>query len=107
MVPSSASIGRGDIEKPVVRMWLFGIIILVEVQVVDMIRAQWPDGGWAACVSAGRLEKARQLQSERVRRGLPADLLDCLQLSDKLQIALQDQAFMESPDSVPSPRQRR
>ena len=89
-------IGRGDIEKPVVRMWLFGIIILVEVQVVEMIRDQWPDGSWAACVSEGRLEKARQLQAERVRRGFAADLLDCLQLSDKLQIALQNRAFVET-----------
>jgi CBS domain-containing protein len=89
-------VGRGDIEKPVVRMWLFGIIILVEVQVIGLIRARWPDGSWAAGVSAGRLEKARQLQAERARRGLPADLLDCLQLSDKLQIALQDRAFVEA-----------
>jgi len=36
-----------------------------------------------AVVCAGRLEKARQLQNERDRRGLPADLLDCLQFSDK------------------------
>ena len=39
-------IGRGDIEKPVVRMWLFGIIILIEVQVVELIRGQWPDSSW-------------------------------------------------------------
>ena len=89
-------IGRGDIDKPVVRMWLFGIVILIEVQVVELIRAQWPDGSWAACVSEGRMEKARQLQSERIRRGFPADLLDCLQLSDKLQTALQIQSFVES-----------
>ena len=89
-------VGRGDIEKPVVRMWLFGIIIMVEVQVVEMIRTQWPDGSWGALVSEGRLEKARQLQGERIRRGFPADLLDCLQLSDKLQIALQNRAFVES-----------
>jgi len=89
-------IGRGDIEKPVVRMWLFGIIILIEVQVVELIRGQWPAGSWSASVSEGRLEKARQLQNERERRGLPADLLDCLQFSDKLRIAMQDQAFMEA-----------
>ena len=87
-------IGRGDIGKPVVRMWLFGIIILIEVQVVELMRARWPDGGWAALVSAGRMEKARQLQAERERRGLPADLLDCLQFSDKLQVAIQDREFV-------------
>ena len=89
-------IGRGDIEKPVVRMWLFGIIILLEVQVVEMIRARWPDGSWSGCVSEGRLEKARLLQGERNRRGFPADLLDCLQLSDKLQLALQNPGFVEA-----------
>jgi len=89
-------IGRKDIEKPVVRMWLFGIIILIEMLVVEQIRTIWPDGIWAAQVSEGRLEKARLLQSERKRRGLDADLLDCLQFSDKLQVILRDPGFIES-----------
>lgn len=87
--------GRADIGKPVVRMWLFGVIILAEVHAVDLIRSRWPDGAWAALISAGRLEKARQLQAERERRGLPADLLDCLQFSDKLQLAIQVPGFTE------------
>jgi hypothetical protein len=77
-------------------MWLFGIIILVEMHIVELVRARWPDGGWTAVVSAGRMEKARQLQAERQRRGLPADLLDCLQFSDKLQVAIQDREFLET-----------
>jgi hypothetical protein len=88
--------GRGDIGKPVVRMWLFGIIIVTEVHVVALIRARWPDHGWTGLVSAGRLEKARQLQAERARRGLPADLLDCLQFSDKLQVAVQERGFVDA-----------
>jgi hypothetical protein len=40
--------------------------------------------------------KARLLQAERQRRGLPADLLDCLQFSDKLQLAIQDREFVET-----------
>lgn len=89
-------IGRGDIEKPVVRMWLFGLIILIEVQIVELIRADWPDDGWVGLVSEGRLEKARQLQSERIRRGYSADLLDCLQFSDKMQLALEHPEFTEA-----------
>jgi len=89
-------ISRGDIEKPVVRMWLFGFIILIEVQIVELIRAEWPDNGWLGLVSEGRLEKARQLQSERMRRGYSADLLDCLQFSDKMQIAIQHTEFTEA-----------
>ena len=91
-------ISRQDIEKPVVRMWLFGIIIMIEVQVVEMIRSRCPNESWIERVSAGRVEKARQLQAERLRRGLNADLLDCLQFSDKLQIALQEQDFIETAE---------
>ncbi len=89
-------IGRGDIEKPAVKMWLFGIIILIEGQIVKIIRERWPQGNWVDCISEGRLEKARQIQAERIRRGYGADLLDCLQFSDKMQICLHNQAFVES-----------
>ena len=88
-------IGRRDIGKPVVRMWLFGIIILTEMLIVETVRRLWPDETWTQHVSAGRLAKARQLQEERVRRGLGADLLDCLQFSDKLQIALNHPPFVD------------
>lgn len=89
-------ISRGDIEKPVVRMWLFGIIILIEMIAIEEIRRRWPDQGWLAGLSEGRLQKAHQLQDERQRRGLDADLLDCLQFSDKLQLLLNDPQLIES-----------
>lgn len=81
-------IGRADIEKPVVRMWLFGMIILVEMAVVETIRTQLPEGTWRECVSEGRLKKAQQLLEERRRRRLGGDLLDCLQFSDKMELAM-------------------
>jgi hypothetical protein len=88
-------ISREDIEKPVVRMWIFGIITTIEMIVVSLIRRKWPDDEWVDRLSAGRVEKARQMQSERLRRGLGADLLDCLQFSDKMQIALKEPSFLE------------
>ncbi len=89
-------IGRADIEKPVVRMWLFGIIILIETLMVGIIRDRWPDGSWVPLVSEGRIEKAKVLQEERARRGFGADLVDCLQFSDKLQIAFQEPKLVEA-----------
>mgnify|MGYP001765426227 FL=1 len=83
-------LARADLEKPIGRMWLFGIVMLVELDFLQRIRALWPDGGWEACLSPGRLDKARQLQAERLRRGQPSDLLDCLQLADKGQILIAD-----------------
>jgi hypothetical protein len=86
-------ISRSDIEKPQVRMWLFGMIILIEMIVVEFIRGHWPDQSWALLVNTGRLEKASQLYQERERRNMKSDLLDCLQFSDKIQILLKNSEF--------------
>ncbi len=59
---------------------------------VERIRERWPDGAWQALLSPGRLDKARLLRGERERRGQAAELLECLQLSDKAVI------LMEEPD---------
>lgn len=87
-------IGRADMEKPVVRMWLFGIIILIEMAAVEAIRRRWPGGDWTGLVNPGRLERAAALQAERARRGYAAELLDCLQFADKLQIVFEDAGFV-------------
>jgi hypothetical protein len=87
-------IGRPDIEKPVVRMWLFGMIILVEMMVVESIRRLLPGDSWQKSVSEGRLNKARELFEERRRRKLGGDLLDCLQFSDKMQLAMLRAPYM-------------
>ena len=41
---------------------------------------------WQQYCSTARLDKARALQTERLRLGQQVDLLDCLQLSDKTKI---------------------
>jgi hypothetical protein len=84
-------ITRGDMQQPVVRMWLFGIVTLLELEMLERIRSRWPDGGWTSLLSAGRLDKAQTLLAERRRRGQHVDLADCLQLSDKAQILLQSE----------------
>lgn len=83
-------ITRGDMQQPIVRMWLFGIITLLEMELLERIRAVLPDGGWTRLLSAGRLGKAQALLAERRRRGQHVDLADCLQLSDKAQILMED-----------------
>ena len=100
-------ITRRDIEKPVVRMWLFGIIILVEMLLTKDIRSRWHNEDWIGFLSEGRVEKAKELQRLREERGTKADLLDCLQFSDKLQIALNEPDFQEAPDSSPTRLRRR
>jgi len=87
-------ITRRDIEKPVVRMWLFGIITLSEMLLTKDIRARWGNEEWAVFLTENRLAKARELQKTREERGTKADLLDCLQYSDKLQIGINEPGFL-------------
>jgi len=84
----AGTVTRRDVEKPIARMWLFGMITLVELQLVERIRQRWPDGSWEALVPAARLGKARELNGERSRRGQTCELLDCLQLGDKAGILI-------------------
>ena len=85
-------ISRAEIQTPVVRMWLFGIITIIEMDIVERLRASWPDGGWADRLSPARRAKAETLLEERRRRGQNCDLLDCLQISEKAQILISDPA---------------
>lgn len=87
---------RGDMQKPIVRMWLFGIVTLIEMDMVVRVRRHWPDGGWTRLLSRARLDKAQALLDERRRRGQQPDLLDCLQLADKAGILMQDGAQLSA-----------
>jgi hypothetical protein len=83
-------ISRSDLHKPAVRMWLFGIITFAELEATERIRRKWPNESWTALLAGERVARARQLCAERARRRDECELLDCLQLSDKLNILLSD-----------------
>lgn len=85
---------RSDINKPVVRMWLFGVISLYEMGLVQLIDRYFPNDSWQAFVAPTRLEKARELQRERERRSRQSRLIDCLQFSDKAQIMIEQPQAM-------------
>jgi hypothetical protein len=80
--------GRADLQGPIGRMWLFGMVTLIELYAVQRIRARWPHGGWDAQISPRRLQAAQALLDERDRRGQAGELLDCLQFADKMDILL-------------------
>ena len=87
---------RDDINKPMVRMWLFGLITMIEIRVVQLVRSKYPDDSWQSAVSDSRLEKARVMQQERSRRNQHCLLIDCLQLSDKAHIAVENSELLEA-----------
>jgi CBS domain-containing protein len=82
---------RADVQKPPVRMWLFGMVTLIELRYARLIEQFCPDESWRQYLSEGRLKKAEVLLAERRRRHQDLTLFDCLQLSDKGQIVARNE----------------
>jgi len=77
---------RADIQSPPARMWLFGMVTLLEMRFGRLIEQYCPSDAWTSLLSEGRLLKAQALMAERQRRGQPVTLLDCLQFADKVHL---------------------
>ena len=90
-----AVIGRDDLQKPPVRMWLFGMITILEMFWTRAVEELYPGGAWGKELTDARLRKAQALWEERRKRGQHPKLLDCLQLSDKAGVLLKHPASRE------------
>jgi hypothetical protein len=88
-------IRRDDLDRPAMRMWLFGLVTIMERRVTWAIAQRFPEESWTTLLSGGRLEKARILQEERRRRRQNPDLLDCLQFADKGDIIARDEQLRQ------------
>ena len=87
-------IDRSDIQRPMVKMWLFGMITLLEMHLVERIKTTLPQDKLPMTISPARLKKAKDLLIERERRNHHCSLLDCLQLGDKIRILSNDREFI-------------
>ena len=86
----SGIVTLGDLQKAPVRMWLFGLISLVEMQMLRLIRDRYPGDSWCALLSEKRLASAQNLLADRRKRNLETGLSDCIQWCDKRDILLKD-----------------
>lgn len=86
-------ISRSNIEKPPLRMWLFGLITISEQRVTRLLHHYYPADSWQQQLSAGRLAKAHELQTLRRSRGQNPELLDCLQFADKGRLVARSEAL--------------
>lgn len=84
---------REDFSSPIARMWLFGIITSIELDMKWHIQNQ-ADNEWQTALTSDRLAHAQALLVERQRRKQRCDLLDCLQLADLLTILLNGKGFL-------------
>jgi len=81
---------RMDIQKPPVRMWLFGMVTILEMFMSRIITDKYSGEDWKELLSNNRLKRAERLMNERTRRGDGIRLIDCLQFSDKANIVIRD-----------------
>jgi hypothetical protein len=82
----SGIITRGDLQKAPMRMWLFGLISLLEMQLLRNIKAAHSEDNWKKLLSPGRVAKACALLEERKKSNDEVDLAECLAICDKATI---------------------
>ena len=79
---------RADMQKIPVRLWLFSLVSLLEMQFLRIIKERYPDNSWETLITGKRLGDAKNVFSERQKRNAEIDLIDCIQFCDKADIVL-------------------
>ncbi len=89
----SGIVTQGDLRKAPVRMYLFSLINLFEMQLGRTIRLRFPEEMWRRELSLGRITPAERLLEQRKKRNEALDLLECLQFCDKGDIIVRDETL--------------
>lgn len=88
-------ITKADLNKPPVRVYVFGMLSLFEMHLNSWIRHDFPDNIWRNKISQQRLVKAQKIHAQRMKNNQDLTLLDCLQLADKRDLLAKSEAFKE------------
>ncbi len=87
-------ITKADINKPPVRIYLFGIITLLEMHLNSWINHYHRDNTWIKRVPEPRVKKARETFDKRKGNNQELTILECLQLCDKRDLLKDTKAFL-------------
>jgi len=77
-----------DLQKPPVRMLLFGLVSLLDMFLLALVRRHYSEETLSSILKPQRLEEARSLYDLRKAKNQEIDLADCLQISDKRDLIL-------------------
>jgi predicted transcriptional regulator len=84
-----------DVHKPIVRLYLFGIISLFEMHLNYWVETLYPSDGWTDALKPERVESALNVQSEKTNKNEALSLVVCLQFCDKREILSRCQIFLK------------
>lgn len=79
---------RADLQKPPVRLLLFGLITLLEMHLTYLVRSFYPGESCRNRLTLSRLAEAESLMKQRSERNEKLEIVDCLQFGDKIQLLL-------------------
>lgn len=88
-------ITRADINKPIVRIYLFGIISLFEMHLNFWINEYYKHESWREKLKEERLTAAFEVFNNRKGKNEDLSLLECIQLSDKKVILKSTSDFLK------------
>ncbi|MGH8095536.1 MAG: hypothetical protein ACREIF_19060 [Chthoniobacterales bacterium] len=83
---------RADLNKPPARIYIFALVSLLEMHLVFWIRKTFGEN-WTRLLAESRLDLANKLFEERRRNHQELDLCECLQICDKADLVLSDEAL--------------
>jgi len=91
---------HGDLQKAPVRMFLFGLITLLEMHFLRFIRSRYPNDSWKELLTSGdegknQLKSARSLFSRKQKRNEEIDLAECLYFKGKALVILHTSQILE------------
>ena len=83
-----------DLQKITVRIFLFGLISLLEMKMTQIIRNRYPNDTWKQKINPNHYKTAQNLQKNQKSTNENIELIDYLQLSDKNKIILKSPEVM-------------
>jgi len=86
---------RGDLQKTPVRMWLFGLVSLTEMQMLRVIRDRLSTEQWTRLLPNQRRKYAEEVFKQRRTQNVEIDLSDCLHFADKIKIFVNNDELFE------------
>lgn len=77
---------KADLQRVPVRILMFGLITLLEMNLRESIRKFYGDNDWTQMLNEERLKNAQDVQAERISKDASIGLLECIQLCDLKEI---------------------
>lgn len=84
---------KADLGKTLVSVWLYGLLSLLEIQLLELIRFTFGDDSWMNLLSNNRLDTARGILNRMSQSNTEIDLANCLEFADKKTIAAKTPAL--------------